>query len=237
MCKPMIGVLPLVDTEKESFWMLPGYFDGITAAGGVPVMLPLTAGEGALRQLTAACDGFLFTGGQDVSPTVYGAEKSPLCGETNPLRDAMETTMIKLILEADKPLLGICRGIQILNVTLGGTLYQHLPVEYPSTTEHHQTPPYDKPIHSVKITPNSPLEKLTGKHSLYVNSYHHQAIQTLAPTLKAMAYSDDGLTEAVYLPSARFVWAVQWHPEFNYKTDDSSMSIFKAFVDSCKKTD
>ena len=132
-----------------------------------------------------------------------------------------------------KPLLGICRGIQFLNVHLGGTLYQDLPAEHPSAANHHQTPPYDAPVHSVTLTAGSPLCALLGKDTLAVNSLHHQAIKTLAPGLAAMAVSEDGLTEAVCLPDKRFVWAVQWHPEFSFRVNEDSRKIFKAFVGAC----
>lgn len=235
MRRPVIGVVPLVDDERESYWMLPGYFGGVEQAGGLPIMLPLTSDEAALRQLTEQCDGFLFTGGHDVSPSVYGAEPSPLCGACCPARDEMEQVLLKLALEYDKPVLGICRGIQFLNAALGGTLYQHLPAEFPSTTEHHQTPPYEKPAHKVRLTPGAPLQALLGVKTLAVNSYHHQAVHTLATKLRPMAVSEDGLVEGVYLPGARFVWGVQWHPEFSYQVDEASRKIFRAFVAACEE--
>lgn len=233
MNRPIIGVLPLVDKQRESLWMLPGYFGGIEQAGGLPVMLPLTAGAENLEQIADTFGGFLFTGGQDVSPAVYGADASPLCGECSAERDAMELALLRLVLERGKPVLGICRGIQFINAALGGTLYQHLPAEFPSCTEHHQAPPYDKPIHTIKLTPGAPLERLLGCGTLAVNSYHHQAVKALAPPLRPMAISEDGLIEAVYLPDKPFVWAVQWHPEFSYKTDEASRRIFSAFIKAC----
>ena len=156
MKQPLIGIVPLVDEARESYWMLPGYMQGVEQAGGVPVMLPLTDDAAALRQLADTCDGFLLTGGQDVSPALYGAAPTPQCGETCPARDAMEARLLDLALAADKPVLGICRGIQFLNVHLGGTLYQDLPAEHPSAANHHQTPPYDAPVHSVTLTAGSP---------------------------------------------------------------------------------
>lgn len=145
MKQPLIGIVPLVDEARESYWMLPGYMQGVEQAGGVPVMLPLTDDAAALRQLADTCDGFLLTGGQDVFPALYGAAPTPQCGQTCPARDAMEARLLDLALAADKPVLGICRGIQFLNVHLGGTLYQDLPAEHPTAANHHQTPPYDVP--------------------------------------------------------------------------------------------
>ena len=231
MTGPVIGVVPLVDDERESLWMLPGYMDGITRAGGIPVMLPLTAEEQTLRQLARMCGGFLLTGGHDVSPALYGEapiDKSVVCC---PARDDMERKLLRLGLEEDIPVLGICRGIQLINVFFGGTLYQDLPAQHPSGTEHHQPPPYDVPAHSVTLVQGSPLHALLGQERLQVNSYHHQAVRDLAPPLQAMAYSEDGLVEAAYHPDMNFLWAVQWHPEFAAPEDPCSRRIFGAFVE------
>ena len=228
--KPVAGVMPLWDEERDSIWMLPGYLDGLRSAGAVPVILPMTADAEELEQLADLCGGFLLTGGHDVTPALYGEE--PLEGLVSccPERDAMEAEILRIALERDLPVLGICRGIQFLNAWLGGTLYQDLPTQHPSGTEHHQAPPYDLPCHEVMLTEGAPLRGLLGTDRLAVNSYHHQAVRTVAPGLKPMAVSPDGLTEAVYLPGRRFVWAVQWHPEFSHETDEHSRKLFRAFV-------
>ena len=228
--KPIIGVMPLWDEKKDSIWMLPGYMDGLKQAGGLPVIFPFTDDERELEQLVSICGGFLFTGGHDVSPGLYG--ETPLEGLTVacPKRDAMESVVLGMALERDKPVLGICRGIQFINVFLGGTLYQDIPTQHPSAVEHRQAPPYDKPSHTVSIAEGSPLHQCLGLGALPVNSCHHQAVRKLAPALKAMAFSPDGLTEAAYMPEKSFVWAVQWHPEFSYKTDANSRKIFGAFI-------
>ena len=145
----------------------------------------------------------------------------------------MEGLLLRLALEKDKPVLGICRGIQFLNAALGGTLYQDLPAERPSEVVHHQEPPYDQPSHPVALLPGTPLEKLMGAGALPVNSCHHQGLKDLAPGLSPMATAEDGLVEAVWMPDARFVWAVQWHPEFAFRTE-ASRRIFGAFVAACE---
>lgn len=226
MKQPLIGVVPLVDEARESYWMLPGYMQGVEQAGGVPVMLPLTDDAGRHCGSWPIPATAFADGGQDVSPALYGASPTPQCGETCPARDAMEARLLDLALAADKPVLGICRGIQFLNVHLGGTLYQDLPAEHRSVANHHQTPPYDAPVHSVTLTAGSPLWAILGKDALAVNSLHHQAIKTLAPGLAAMAVSEDGLTEAVCLPDKRFVWAVQWHPEFSFRVNEDRPKDF-----------
>ena len=231
--KPKIAILPLIDVQRESYWMLPGYMNGILQAGGVPVMLPLTCEAVALDEIAQSYDGFLFPGGQDVTPALYGQKRGENCGETCESLDEMSKELFERISRTDKPILGICRGLQLLNVLLGGTLYQDLPTEHPSEVEHHMRPPYDAVTHSVEVAQDSPLHALLGRTSLGVNSYHHQAVQDLSPQLRAMARSEDGLVEAAWMPGRKFLWAFQWHPEFSYKTDESSRRIFKAFVNAC----
>lgn len=229
---PIVGVIPLWDDEKESIWMLPEYMDGLRQAGGLPIMLPLTTDEREIEQLLDMVEGVLFTGGHDVSPEIYGEEPLNHTVVTCKKRDEMERIVLNKAMERDKSILGICRGIQFINAALGGTLYQDLPTQHPSDVEHHQKPPYDVPVHNVHIVKNVPLFELLGKEELSVNSYHHQAIKELAPDFCVMAKSTDGLIEAVYKPDQKFLWAVQWHPEFSYLSDQSSREIFRAFVKS-----
>ena len=162
MKKPIIGVTPLFDRERDSYWMLPGYLEGLEQAGAIPIVLPLPEDLDDLPQLVSLCDGLLFTGGQDVSPALYGETPKPTCGEICPARDRMEQALLHLALERDLPVLGICRGIQFLNAVLGGTLYQDLPTEHPSQTQHHMPPPYDRAAHTVTIQPGTPLAELLG---------------------------------------------------------------------------
>lgn len=232
--KPVIGVIPLFDYNKNSYWMLPGYFGGIIEAGGLPVMLPLTSDSADIEQITSMCDGFLFTGGQDVDPKLYSARKTGACGECSPERDFMEEKLLKRAMEADKPILGICRGIQFINAALGGTLLQDIPSQFSDTITHCQKPPYDVPIHEVNIRADSPLYDLLKADTIPVNSYHHQGVRALSPELLPMAEAPDGLIEAVYAPNKKFLWAVQWHPEFSYLKDGNSCLIFKEFVRNCR---
>jgi len=230
--KPIIGVMPLWDDEKDSIWMLPGYMDGVSQAGGIPVIFPFSTDEGTLNQLIDICDGFLFTGGHDVSPAIYHEEPLGDIVSFCVKRDEMEALVLRKAVELDKPVLGICRGIQFINAALGGTLYQDIPSQHPSGIEHHQHAPYDVPIHDVLVRTDSPLYGCLGVERLPVNSYHHQAVKELAPELEIMAASPDGLAEAVHMPKHKFLWAVQWHPEFSYRTDPKSMKIFSAFVEA-----
>ena len=233
--KPIAGVMPLWDDEKDSIWMLPGYLDGINQAGAIPLIFPFSIDEEELSQLTELCDGFLFTGGHDVSPRLY--HEQPMEGIISccEKRDQMETIVLKKAMEGDKPVLGICRGIQLINAALGGTLYQDLPFQHPSETNHHGHAPYDRPVHDVEVYRDSPLYGCLGKEILPVNSYHHQAVKDIAKGLKVMAAAPDGIVEALYKPDQHFLWAVQWHPEFAYRTDEYSRKIFNAFVDAMKR--
>lgn len=234
---PIIGCVPLVDYGRESLWMLPGYFDAVVEAGGVPVMLPLTSDAAAVTRLLDAVDGLVVTGGQDVDPAAYG-EGDPAalarCGELCRERDAMEALLIPAALERDLPILGICRGIQALNVCLGGTLWQDLPAQRPSGVEHHGKPPYEAPVHDVRVLPDTPLAACVGARDLPVNSYHHQAVRDLAPGLSVMAEAADGVVEAVWRPASRFCWALQWHPEFMHAVDEPSRRIFSALVTAAR---
>ncbi len=233
----MIGVLPLYDHAKESYWMLPGYMKGIEEAGGIPVMLPLTSNPEIVTAIANTFDGFLFTGGQDINPELYGERLEHVCGELCPERDEMERLLFRQVMELDKPAFGICRGLQLFNVLLGGTLYQDIPTQRQAAhkIEHKQKPPYTNPVHTVYIDKGNPLYQILQTESLRVNSYHHQGIKELSERLMAAAVAEDGLIEAVWMPDKRFILAVQWHPEFSYKADDGHFKLFAAFVKSCRK--
>jgi putative glutamine amidotransferase len=240
MNKPLIGVVPLWDEEKDSLWMLPGYMDGIERAGGLPIMLPLSTDKSLLEQICHTVDGLLFTGGHDVCPAVYGEEKADCCGEICTSRDQMETTLFSLfVTEMNKPVFGICRGIQFFNALLGGTLYQDLDTQYKevppgvSPLRHQQKPPYDQSSHTVTITPGSPLHALLGADTIAVNSCHHQGVKKLSPKLVCMAEAEDGLVEAVYMSDRKYAWAVQWHPEYSLQ-DEYSKKLFAFFVNACR---
>ncbi len=235
MAKLLIAVAPLWDDERESIWMLPGYLDGVSSAGAIPVILPLHSSAADVLEVFRRCDGLLLTGGHDVSPALYHAEKTAACGSVCEARDHIEGALYGAALAESKPVLGICRGIQLINVLQGGTLYQDLPTEHASPVEHHMSPPYTAVAHDVQIRTSSPLYALLGTERLGVNSYHHQAIRQLGNQLAVMAESEDGLVEAVRHTEHPFVWGVQWHPEFDFPVNPNSRRLFAAFVRACQK--
>lgn len=232
---PIIALTPLLDEERESYWMLPGYMKALEEQGAIPVMPPLTNRPDVLDYFLEACDGFVLTGGQDIAPALYGAEPSPRCGPAAPLRDGMDSYILRRAVELDKAVLGICRGIQLMNAVYGGTLYQDLSEEHPSDLEHQMSPPYDRCAHTVQLTQGAPLHDLLQTAEYPVNSYHHQAIKDLSPSFQPMATAQDGLIEGIYMPDRRFVWGVQWHPELSYQSSAASRKILRAFLDAAKR--
>ena len=213
--------------------------DGIEEAGGIPIILSFS-GEEDIPAVVGLCDGILLTGGQDVEPGIYGEEIFNETVKPCEKRDRLEVPVFREAMKQHKPILGICRGNQLINACLGGTLYQDLPSQHPSDINHRQTEPNDRPTHTVSIKEGSPLDEYLMEHGgpesyadgkvLHVNTYHHQGIKDLAESLEAMAVSPDGLVEAVYLPEYPFLWGIQWHPELMHKTDETSKKIFKAFL-------
>ena len=225
-----VGITPRWDGGANLMGISYTYIDSILKAGAAPMLLPLTDSAPVLEAAAAKCDGFLFIGGPDIDPAYFGEEKRFDSVEVSPERDRMEAALFKLVLETRKPVLGICRGIQVINVMLGGTLYQDIPSEYSTDIRHSMDPPADRIWHKVTLTEGEPLKKLIGREEIGVNSSHHQAIRELAPGLKVMAVSEDGLTEAVYMPDHPFLWGVQWHPERLWQTGPESEMLFRAFI-------
>ena len=225
--RPLIGVVS--SREGGKMMLNKVYLDAVWSAGGHPVVLAYTTDPEKLAEYAAIHDGFLFSGGVDVDPVLYGEEKAFDSVEIDHERDAFEKGLFSAVYPTEKPILGICRGIQSINVWLGGTLHQHM-------EGHRQDVPGEERTHPVRIQEGSMLHAFCGKDEVMVNTFHHQAIKTLAPGLVADAFSADGFVEAVHGEGDRFLFAVQFHPEFYCKkeTDDHSFAIFSAFVNACK---
>lgn len=234
--KPVIGITPLYDEDKESIWMLPGYLDGILNGGGIPIILPFIKDEATIDQIYHRCDGILFSGGQDIDPCLYNQKQTKKCGIINPDKDFLEKRLFIKAYNDNKPILGICRGLHLINALLGGSLYQDLKTarRFDQKIEHIMSPPYNREAHIVNLTAATPLRSLLNKTVIPVNSYHHQGIDLLAKDLKIMAVSQDGLIESVYAPGKNFVWGLQWHPEFLIADSKDNQMIINSFIDAAK---
>lgn len=205
--KPLIGITPDYSYEKRRFKISEDYTNAITKAGGVPVLL--IPGE----DFPEFIDGLLFSGGGDINPLLFGEEPIWENGEISPLRDSYELALCKEALARDIPLLGICRGMQIMNIAAGGGIYQDIAVQTGTTLKHSQQAPRPCGTHSVIPAEGSLLSRLWQAEKIIVNSVHHQAVSTLGNGMRAAAQSPDGLTEAIEGAEKSFVLGVQWHPE------------------------
>jgi putative glutamine amidotransferase len=175
----------------------------------------------------------LVTGGEDIDPAFYGAEQHPACGPTVPERDQFDKLLFTRALEMNMPVLGICRGIQLINTALGGTLYQDIPSEWDTEIGHRMERPFTRAAHTVNVLPGTPLFELVKKESIEVNSIHHQCIKDLAPGCEVMAKAPDGIIEAIWHPHYRYLRAVQWHPERLLDVTPESNAIFRDFTTAC----
>jgi putative glutamine amidotransferase len=219
------------------------YINAVIGAGAIPVLLPIIGDEDTLRGLYELCDGIVFAGGNDIDPSLYGEEKSDLLYDKNDLtkgvsekRDGQELQLLQWSLEDDKPILGICRGMQLLNVCQGGTLYQDIYDAIPGVSNHRSSVDAKDVAfkdQKLKIEPNSKLATILGATEVPTNHMHHQAINKLGDDLVATAWTDDGIVEAVEAPNHRFVVAVQSHPEaLATHGDEQWAKIFTEFVRS-----
>lgn len=235
--KPLIGILPLYDSKQRSFWMFPGYINGVIAAGGLPIVLSVLSDLDDIKKISQTFDGFLFTGGQDVDPEYYGEPLLSCSNEIYPPRDFMEKNLLLNSLELNKPIFGVCRGLQFINVVLGGSLYQDIDTQMKRKIKllHEQNKNYEEPMHDVFIEKGTRLYEIVKTEKMRVNTMHHQGISELSPQLLASARTMDGLIEAIEIPEIDFGLAVQWHPEFLWSKDERALNLFKAFIDACRK--
>ena len=229
----IIGIIPARDITEPKLTLMQKYTECIESAGGTPIILPYTTDDTTLDSYIELCDGFLFTGGVDIHPSYYGEEVSENCGKISPVRDEFELMFLEKVLFFDKPAMFICRGIQLLNVALGGTLYQDIPSEYETDISHRQKEEKYEFSHDVFIEKDSPFFELFKKEKIRANSFHHQAIKDLAEPLMAGAYADDGIVEAVYSTEHEYVRGYQWHPERLFDKDFDNEKIFEDFVGAC----
>jgi putative glutamine amidotransferase len=236
MVHPVIGVTTYQGKNDEKLpiiALLRAYVDAIAQVGGIPVLIPSSLSDEACKELCSHLDGILFTGGGDIAVDRFGGEPHPRVDNVDLERDSIEISILEISIHEKKPFLGICRGFQVINVGLGGTLYTHIDHQMPGALKHDYYPIFPRTYlaHLVNIEKGTKLAGILGETSLLVNSLHHQGAKELSPILKPAAFSPDGLVEAVELPGYPFGIAVQWHPE--WLTDEASTRrLFQAFVDA-----
>ncbi len=239
MSKPIIGISFYEETENNLsyFQQRTSYYQAVVSSGGLPLAIPPLDNQDHIYELFQLCSGIIIPGGHDIDPKLYNEEKIPQCGKIDPNLDQLELKLTKWCLEKKKPFLGICRGLQILNVALGGTLYQDLPTQLPTATYHQKyLRERSKRVHDLIIKEDSYLYKILNSGNLVpVNSTHHQAIKDLAKELIAVGHSTDGVIEAVEMKQHDFfVMGIQAHPEL--LTDESYpwKKLFFEFIKKCK---
>ena len=231
-----------IGTDDQQWQLLADdYITAVERAGGLPLMLPVFKGDdrdGLIKEAVSLADGILFSGGTDLDLALFGGSSDGHTGIVVPERDRAEIALAEYVIQkTDKPVMGVCRGIQLINAVLGGSLIPHIP---DSGRASHSFSAYPKylPAHHVSVDRDSLLYRLTGCEDLSVNSFHHMAVGTCAPVLRPVAVTQDGLIEAVELkdnPNHRFLLAVQWHPEMMSEADPVQQRIITGFVNQCRK--
>jgi putative glutamine amidotransferase len=237
MKKPWIGIPARYHEKSQYIGQLRQYLDAVLWAGGIPLLIPVIAGEETLRAYAQRIDGILLPGsGSDVDPKLYGAEPHVRLGKLYPERDKTDFTLIEDAEKNGKPLLGICFGVQSLNVYRGGSLVQDIPSVISDAVVHDNDDPADNPSkparHLVRLSEGSLIAKLAAGKEMEVNSYHHQSVQNIGRDLKPVAVAPDGVVEAVEDTRGRFIVGVQWHPERGFESDPLSQALFKSFIEA-----
>ncbi len=235
--KPVIGISS-TSGEGTSASAPLTYVESVIRAGGVPVVLPITLDPAIMARMLDCVDAVIMTGGEDIDPLKwFGEEPVPAMGEIAPLRDSFDIALIRMAVGRGLPLLGICRGHQLLNVAFGGTLYQDIPSQVKGTNvKHSQKAPRYYGTHSITIEKGSLLNKQIGLEKVAVNSYHHQAVKDVAPGFKVTARSADGIVEAMEKIGTTKVFSVQFHPEgFTASNIDTFLGIFQHLVKEAGK--
>jgi putative glutamine amidotransferase len=234
MSQPIIGITSSRIPQRyvrAQFGVTEAYVQAVARAGGLPVIIPLGLPETYLLQLLSHLDGLLFSGGGDMHPRAYGSHPHPKVSGIDEDRDRTEVYLLRQARSVDLPVLGICRGLQVINVAMGGKLYEDIQEQHPGAIQHQffGLRPRDHRAHQVEVSSGSLLSQILGQSTPEVNSLHHQGIRELAPGLTATAYAPDGLVEAFEIPGSQFTLAVQWHPEW-LPEDLAMQALFAHFV-------
>lgn len=231
--KPIIGIT--TDVEKNDRHVLSHtYIKAVIRAGGLPIILPVGI-EKDVKQFAGMLDGLLLTGGGDPNPMIFGEEPHARLGTVDPARDAVEFELFKEVLALDKPILGVCRGLQVMNLALGGNMYQDIYAQKEGELlQHSQKAPNTHGAHFVQVENSSLLESITKTNEIKVNSYHHQAVKDVPKPLIISGTASDGIIEAIESTAHTFVLGVQWHPEALAQNEDAvSLRIFDVFIEKC----
>lgn len=226
--RPVIGLTcSLIENKRAAINLT--YLNAVRGSGALPVTLPYVQSEDEAAEYLKHLDGFLFTGGADIDPAEYGELKDEHCGEICKPRDESEKHFFNALVSHPLPTLGICRGLQTINVFAGGTLWQDIPSQVGTEVKHSDS------IHEIELVPGTLFSKIIGAPGITVNSYHHQGVKRPAEGLIPCAFSPDGVAEALCMEGRDDFLAVQYHPEMIYQTDENAKKIFAWFVDICKK--
>lgn len=239
MKRPVIGITPSCSDDMKALSLPRTYIAAVEDAGGIALILPHTADREAAGALADLCDGFLFSGGPDTDPRLYGEAPWHSLGGVAPVRDVTDSLFFELAYKSGKPILGICRGLQIINVCMGGTLYQDLNTQFMDREiplfDHRASSQNANNRHAVIAEPGCAAAKAYGAQEFAVNTYHHQAVKMPAPGLRVTASSPDGVIEALEGTDGRFLVLVQWHPEGMLPRCEGSRKLFGMFIDACRK--
>lgn len=233
--RPVIGITcGLTNIDRNAYGLRKEYIYAIEDAGGIPVIIPIFRDSSLLDDAISFIDGLLLSGGGDIDPSFYNEERQPTLRTVNIERDRIEIELVQRALDNQVPILGICRGIQVLNVAGGGTLYQDIPSFFDDPLEHFQKEPEDQGTHIIHISENSKLIEIMKQKTITVNSFHHQAVKDVANNFIVTAISDDGVVEAVESVTHPFAIGVQFHPERMWEKVEPIRSIFVSFVDAAR---
>ncbi|HMA35966.1 MAG TPA: gamma-glutamyl-gamma-aminobutyrate hydrolase family protein [Chloroflexia bacterium] len=240
--RPIIGITTMSDHDAAGlhaprFSNNQSYSKAVMAAGGIPLLIPQVEDAESLRALYDVLDGLLIPGGVDINPRFFNAAAHPEVDLPDNGLDFVETTMLPWAIADDLPVFGICRGQQVLNVIMGGTLWQDIPSEYATVFDHRES--YKRKIrdylaHDVRIAPESRLHGIVGADRIWVNTSHHQAVRAVAPGLRATAWAPDELCEGLEAPDHAFLLSVQWHPEEMVRKHEWARRLFAALVDAAR---
>ena len=237
---PLIGISGSLDEKETQHFLMRCYSSALIAADAVPLLLSPAMDEAMLDSCLDRLDGVFLAGGNDLAPDLFGEDPVEKLGEVNPLRDQFEMMLVRKAFDRRMPVFGICRGIQSMNVAMGGTLWQDLPSQYRTADgqppmQHRQTAKDCYTSHRVKVETETLLHLLVKADEIRVNSFHHQAVKDAAPGLMVTACATDGVIEAIECPDHPFFLGVQWHPERYFDRQEDSMALFRAFAEAAAK--